>query len=66
MADPQDFERAALLAERVGGAGVEAPRGVGAHGSGGNQHMPMDLGAMYGPSPQRPRCGGAGGSGGSG
>ena len=51
MADPQDFERAALMAERVVGAGGEAPCGVGAHSNGGSQHVPMDLGAMYGPSP---------------
>ena len=51
VADPQDFECAALMAERVAGAGGEAPCGVGAHSSGGNQHVPMDLGAMYGPSP---------------
>ena len=31
--DPQDFERAALMAERVDSAGGEAPRGAGAHGS---------------------------------
>ena len=51
VADPQDFECAALMAERVAGAGGEAPRGVGAHSSGSSQHVPMDLGAMYGSSP---------------
>ena len=66
VADPQDFECAALMAKRVAGAGGEAPHGVGAHGNGSNQHVPMELGAMYGPSPQYPRHSGAGGSSGSG
>ena len=39
------------MAERVAGAGGEAPRSVGAHSSGNSQYVPMDLGAMYGPSP---------------
>ena len=65
-ADPQDFERAALMAKHVAGAGGEAPRSVGAHSNGSNQHVPMELGAMYGPSPQRPRRSGADGSSGSG
>ena len=51
VADSQDFERAALMAECVAGAGGEAPRSMGAHSNGSNQHVPMDLGAMYGPSP---------------
>ena len=66
VADPQDFKRAALMAERMAGAGGEAPRGVRAHSNSSNQHVPMELGAMYSPSPQRPRCSGAGGSSGSG
>ena len=51
MADPQEFERAALMAERVAGTGGEEPCSVGAHSSGSSQHVPMDLGVMYGPSP---------------
>ena len=66
VADPQDFERAALMAEHVAGAGGEAPRGVGSHSNGSNQHVPMELGAMYGPSPQCPRRSNAGGGSGSG
>ena len=66
VANPQDFEHAALMAKRVAGAGGEAPRGVGAHGNGRNQHVPMELGAMYDPSSQRPRHSGAGGSSSSG
>ena len=54
------------MAERVAGAGGEAPRGVGAHSNGSNQHVPMELGAMYGPSTQRLRRSSASGSSGSG
>ena len=66
MADPQDFELAALMAERVAGTGGDAPHGVGTYSNGSNQHVPMELRAMYGSSPQHPRRSGAGGSSGSG
>ena len=66
VADPQDLEHAALMAEHVAGARGVAPCDVGAHGSGSSQHMPMDLGAMYGSSPQCSRRSYAGGSGSSG
>ena len=50
--DLQDFEHAALLAERVAGTGGEAPHGLGAYGSSSSsQKEPTDLGVMYGPSP---------------
>ena len=51
VTDLQDFELVALLAERVAGAGGQAPRGVGAHGGSSSYHMLIDLKAMYGPSP---------------
>ena len=53
VADPQTFERAGLLAERVAGAHGEAAR---------SGPIPMDLGAVYGNANGNSNNPGTGGS----